>query len=76
MENTEYIFWIIPDLADKPQTYLIYRSHDRSKPVAHVVFENKEYTVAGDPNLTLVEQLDILRACDVFLRQRYFPEWE
>lgn len=76
MENTEYIFWIIPDLADKPRTYLIYKGQDRSKPVAYVIFENKDYTVSGDTSLTLVEQLDILRACDIFLRQRYFPDWD
>lgn len=72
----EYIFWIIPDLPEKPRTYLIYRKSDRNKPVAYVAFENKAYTVSGDKNLSFTEQLNILRACDEFLQERYFPDFD
>ncbi len=74
MDSNEYIFWIIPNLAEKPRSYLIYRANDRSKPVAYVVFENKEYQVSGETDLTFTEQLKILEACDIFLKQRYFSE--
>ena len=70
----KYIFWIIPDLADQPQTYLIYRDDDRSAPIAHVSFQNRDYQVSGDKDLTITEQLQVLQACDKFLRERFFPQ--
>ncbi len=74
MKEYKYIFSIIPDLAEKPQTYLIYRSNDRSQPIAHVVFENGSYKLAGDKDLSVTEQLELLFACDDFLKERFYFE--
>lgn len=76
MKEYKYIFSIIPDLAEKPQTYLIYRSNDRSQPIAHVVFEDGSYKLAGDKDLSVSEQLDLLFACDNFLKERFYYNWD
>ncbi|NOT80477.1 MAG: hypothetical protein HOP07_15910 [Bacteriovoracaceae bacterium] len=79
MKTDEYIFWVIPDLAEKPRTYLIYRANDRTKAIAIVVFENKEYDIfeiSNDKSLTFTEQLNILEACDIFLQKMYFYNWD
>ena len=67
MDNNEYIFFIVPDLADKPQSYLIYQGSLRSKPVAMVVFEDSDnYEVFNmtDRALTNLEELNISLACE------------
>lgn len=76
MDNNEYIFWIIPDLPERPQRYLICRTNDRRKPIAYAVFENGKYTVSGTIGMTNSEQLKILEACDKFCKQKFCPEWD
>lgn len=79
MENTEYVFRVIPDLADKPRTYLIYRSNERESAIACAVFENGDYNVfeiAREKSLTFTEQLKILEACDIFLKRMYYYNWD
>lgn len=76
MNNNDYIFWILSDLPDKPQRYLICRGTERRKPIAYAVFENGEYQVSGITSLTNIEQLKILEACDKFCKQKFFPDWD
>lgn len=75
----EYIFWVIPDLAEKPRTYLIYRLKDRTKPIAYVEYDNKRYDffeISGNDPLQSSERLKIIEACDTFLQQMYFYNWD
>ncbi len=79
MTTDEYIFWVVPDLAEKPKTYKIYRATDRTQAIAIAVFENKDYDVfeiTRDVSLTYTERLKILAACDLFLQKMYFYNWD
>ena len=76
--NEEYIFWIIPDLAEKPRSYLIYQAtdKDRKNPIALAVFEDRDYYEIfnmTDRGLTNLEELNISIACEKFRFERYFP---
>ena len=75
----DYIFWVIPDLAEKPRTYLIYRLSDRTKVIAYVEYDNKRYDfleIAGNDPISPFERSKIIKACDIFLQQIYFYNWE
>ncbi len=75
----DYIFWIIPDIAENPRTYKIYRADDRTKIIAYAVFDKKQYwtyKVSRHQHLPYTEQLKILAACDIFLEKMYFYNWD
>lgn len=79
MTNDEYTFLMIPDLAEKPQSYLIYQGDDRSQPVAKVVFEDQDnYQVFNitDRALTNLEELNISLACEKFRYYKFFFKWD
>lgn len=79
MENAEYVFLILPDLTDKPQSYLIYKQEDRSKPIAMIVFESPEdYEVFNltERDFSNLEELNISLACEKFRHQKYFYKWD
>ncbi len=78
IKTEEYIFWVIPHLAENPRAYWIYRVGNETKAIAKVIFENKEYDVFEVPSktrLTYTEKLKILEACDLLLQKLYFYNW-
>ena len=79
MENKEYTFLMVPDLAEKPHSYLIYQGDDRSKPLALIVFENQDhYEVSNltDRVFTNLEELNISLACEKFRHYKFFFKWD
>ena len=79
MTNNEYTFLMIPDLSNKSQSYWIYRGDDRSKPVAMIIFEDKDnYEIFNltDQAFTNLEELNIASACEKFRHDKFFYNWD
>lgn len=72
MDYSDFVFWVIPDLAIVPnRSYLIYKKDDRTIPIAHIVCSEDGYDVKATPDLKLGEQLALHDACEKFYKERY-----
>lgn len=79
MDYNEYTFLLVPDLAGKPQSYLIYQGDDRSQPLGLVVFkdpDNYEIFNLSSRAFTNLEELNIASACEKFRHNKYFFKWD